>query len=465
MELIVLIDIGSTFTKVSAVDLGGARLVGRFQASTTPANVTDGLEEALSGLADNLGRQGVSLNDLRRARKLACSSAAGGLQMIAIGLVKDLTAEAARQAALGAGARVLKTYAYELTEDDREEIAKLQPDIILLAGGTDGGNHTTIIHNAKILADLDLKIPVIIAGNRSVASEVAGYLSKSFSTYITANVMPEIGRLQVEPAREVIRQVFMETIVQAKGLSKASEVIEGIFMPTPAAVLRAGNLLSRGVGKIPGWGDLLVVDVGGATTDIHSLGSGQPTRPGTVVRGLPEPFAKRTVEGDLGVRVSALPLVEAVGADVIGSHLGWEPSQVIERAQKISSEPDFIPEGPEDVKFDQTLGFFATKTASSRHAGHISQVFTPTGPVWIQEGKDLTQIRHVVATGGVFVNSSNPREMLMGVLQDSAEPFELKPAEPDFYLDHDYILAAGGLLAEEDGSIAFALLENSLRSV
>ena len=141
MELIVLIDIGSTFTKVSAVDLAEARLIGRFQAPTTPFNVTEGLENALSGLAEEMSRQGVSPSDLRQARKLACSSAAGGLQMIAIGLVKDLTAEAARQAALGAGARVLKTYAYELTEADRDEIAALQPDIILLAGGTDGGNH------------------------------------------------------------------------------------------------------------------------------------------------------------------------------------------------------------------------------------------------------------------------------------------------------------------------------------
>ncbi|NLM39258.1 MAG: MutL protein [Firmicutes bacterium] len=465
MELIVLIDIGSTFTKVSAVDLAEARLIGRFQAPTTPFNVTEGLENALSGLAEEMSRQGVSPSDLRQARKLACSSAAGGLQMIAIGLVKDLTAEAARQAALGAGARVLKTYAYELTEADRDEIAALQPDIILLAGGTDGGNHTTIIHNAKVLAELDLDIPVIVAGNRSVASEVAGYLSRSFSTYITANVMPEIGRLQVEPAREVIRQVFMETIVQAKGLSKASELIEGIFMPTPAAVLRAGTLLSRGAGKTPGWGDLLIVDVGGATTDVHSLGSGHPTRPGTVVRGLPEPFAKRTVEGDLGVRVSALPLVEAVGAEVIGDHLGWEPSQVIERAQRITSEPDYLPQSPEDVKFDQALGFFATKTASSRHAGRINQVFTPTGAVWIQEGKDLSQIKPVIATGGVFVNSPNAREVLMGVVHDPVEPFELKPTAPEFYLDSNYILAAGGLLAEQDSLTAFALLENSLRSV
>lgn len=463
MELIVLIDIGSTFTKVSAVNLGAARLVGRFQAPTTPANVNEGLQEALSGLTVGLEKLGIPACDVESARKLACSSAAGGLQMIAIGLVTDLTAEAARQAALGAGARVLKTYAFELTEDDRDEIAELQPDIILLAGGTDGGNYTNIIHNAKVLADLDLDVPVVIAGNRSVAPEVASYLSKGFSTYITANVMPEIGRIEVEPARQVIRQVFMERIVQAKGLAKASELIDGIFMPTPAAVLRAGTLLSQGAGGHEGWGDLLIIDVGGATTDVHSLGKGQPSRAGTVVRGLPEPFAKRTVEGDLGVRVSALPLVEAVGVTVIADYLGWDHEQVLELATTISSEPEHLPDSPEQIAFDQALGYFAAKTGVSRHAGRISEVYTPTGAIWIQEGKDLSQVKPVIGTGGVFINSSSPKRMLEGVVRQPSEPFELKPVEPTFYLDSDYLLAAGGLLAEEYGQAAFALLESSLK--
>lgn len=463
MQLIVLIDIGSTFTKVSAVDLETARFLGRFQAPTTPANVNDGLQAALMGLGEVLAEQGVSGDEVQRARKLACSSAAGGLQMVAIGLVTDLTAEAARQAALGAGARVLKTYSYELTEADRDEIARLQPDIILLAGGTDGGNHTNIIHNAKVLAELDLHVPVVIAGNRSVAPEVAGYLKKNFSTYITANVMPEIGRLDVEPARQVIRQVFMETIVQAKGLAKAEELIDGIFMPTPAAVLRAGTLLSKGAAGTAGWGDLIIVDVGGATTDVHSLGMGHPTRQGTVMRGLPEPFAKRTVEGDLGVRVSALSLVEAVRPETIASHLSWDVEEITARAAKISAAQDYLPQTPADVQYDQALGYFAAKAAVGRHAGRISEVYTPTGAVWIQEGKDLSHFRSVIATGGVFINSPEPAAMLAGIAQDNRDPFVLKPVDPVYYLDADYLLAAAGLLAEEYGQVAFRLMEQSLK--
>ena len=74
--------------------------------------------------------------------------------MMASGLVPELTAQAARQASLGAGAKVLKTYAFQLTEDDAEEIAASKPDIFLLVGGTDGGNTECILHNAQVLADI-----------------------------------------------------------------------------------------------------------------------------------------------------------------------------------------------------------------------------------------------------------------------------------------------------------------------
>lgn len=205
-EVMVLVDIGSTFTKVTAVDMEKRVVQSRSAAPTTPADVSVGLQNALEGL--NLAK-GV----LQPARVLACSSAAGGLRMVAIGLVEDLTAKAAKQAALGAGARVLKTFSFQLTEEDREEIISLRPDIILLAGGTDGGNTENILHNAKVLASLPEPVPVVIAGNRSVAQEVARCFPESFSTSIAANVMPQIGKLQVEPAREAIRRVFMEKII------------------------------------------------------------------------------------------------------------------------------------------------------------------------------------------------------------------------------------------------------------
>ena len=463
MGLITLIDIGSTFTKVSAVDLSAPALLAHSKAPTTPDDVSVGLAAALSSLEKELITQGVSKTEFRTSRKLACSSAAGGLRMVAIGLVADLTAKAARLAALGAGARVLKTYAFQLTDVDKEEIEQLQPDIILLAGGTDGGNHTNILHNAKALASMSLDVPVVIAGNRSVSAEAASYFSKSSSPYIADTVMPEIGKLQVQPARNVIRQVFMEKIIYAKGLAKASRLIDGIFMPTPAAVLKAGVLLSRGAGSVNGWGDLLIVDVGGATTDVHSMGLGMPTKAGVVVRGLPEPFSKRTVEGDLGVRVSAESLVEAIGAEILGKELNIEPGVVQKIAQEMTNNPEMLPHTSEAKRFDQALGYYAAHIAVGRHVGLLTEIYTPSGVLWVQEGKDLSNVQTVIGTGGVVINSSEPLAILKGAGQDGTAPLELRPENPTYYLDGEYLMAPIGLLAEDYPEAALSVLVNSLK--
>jgi uncharacterized protein (TIGR01319 family) len=188
-----------------------------------------------------------------------------------------------------------------------------------------GATAENILHNAKVLSFLPKPVPVVIAGNRSVAQEVASFFPRSFSTYIAANVMPQIGKLQVEPAREAIRQVFMEKIIYAKGLSKAGRLIDNIFMPTPAAVLRAGQLLSEGTAGIKA-GEIcsLSTSVAPPPMSIH-LETGLPTRTGVVVRGLPEPFAKRTVEGDLRCPGQRAFLDWSSGPGCTGSRYGLDP--------------------------------------------------------------------------------------------------------------------------------------------
>ena len=112
MKPVLLIDFGSTYTKVTAVDVESERLLGTADAYTTvQTDVGEGLANALTRLREKIG-------PVEFTARYACSSAAGGLRMIASGLVPELTAEAARQASLGAGAKVLKVYSFQLTEDD-----------------------------------------------------------------------------------------------------------------------------------------------------------------------------------------------------------------------------------------------------------------------------------------------------------------------------------------------------------
>ena len=158
--------------------------------------------------------------------------------------------------------------------------------------------------------------PLDAAGNRVCADDIAEMLSAAgIDARIAGNVMPEFNVLDVEPARAAIRDVFIERIVHAKGIDKAEARFDAVLMPTPAAVMEGARLLADGNDNHPGWGPLMVVDVGGATTDVHSIASGAPADGSVVQYGLPEPYAKRTVEGDLGMRHNARTIVETAGAD------------------------------------------------------------------------------------------------------------------------------------------------------
>ena len=453
MQAVLLIDFGSTYTKVTIIDLDREEIIGTARAGTTiETNIMDGLKAALAQIPEPEGGWNF-------VRKLACSSAAGGLKMIASGLVKELTAEAARRAALGAGARVLQVFSYELTPQDIEKITVSKPDILLLAGGTDGGNKEVLLKNAEMLCSLPVSLPVVVAGNKVASTQVADILKKRHDPVVVAdNVMPELGVLSVESARLAIRDVFLSHIIKAKGLDKAEEFLERIMMPTPAAVLAAAELLAQGHGSERGIGELMVVDVGGATTDVHSIAKGDPSKPSVMLKGLPEPFAKRTVEGDLGMRYSSEALVEAAGRRLF-DYLGWTDEQVACQLGLCKEDPWRVPQTEEEAKFDVAMGRMAVGLAVDRHVGTIEVVYTPFGATYVQHGKDLTPLKVVIGTGGVLLHHPDVEEILQGAVFNSGEPTILKPQSPAFYLDKEYILAAMGLLREVAPQVALRMMK------
>lgn len=459
MDAYLLLDFGSTYTKLTAVDIENEEILATAKDITTiEDDIMTGFDKAYEKLSKQL--EGKEVNFVK---KLACSSAAGGLKMIAIGLVPDLTAEAAKRAALGAGARILNVYSYELSKREIEEIKNSNLDIILLAGGTDGGNKDCIIHNANMLAKYNINLPIVVAGNKAAADTVSEILTEAniFHT-VTENVMPKLNALNVEPAREEIRQIFMKRIVEAKGMSNAEDFINGILMPTPAAVLKAARVLSEGTDTEDGIGDLIVVDIGGATTDIHSLADGDPTKSGVTMRGLEEPFAKRTVEGDLGMRYSAVSLFEAAGTRKLQKYLQDKSINLQESCQFRVNNIRMIPETEEDIKFDEAMAKVATDIAMERHSGYVESVYTPVGVVYTQIGKDLLQVKTVIGTGGVLVHSKNPGEILKAGALDVENPVYLKPQDPGFYIDKTYILSSMGLLAEDHPEKAIRIMKKYL---
>jgi len=464
-EIGLFTDFGSTYTKIVAIDLDNEEIVGQGQStSTVGRDIVSGFQSALSKLTLNCQE-----NINRNVKiKLACSSAAGGLRLVVVGLVPGLTVKAARLAALGAGAKVVGTYSYKLNHGDLVEMEQLSPDIILLSGGTDGGNEEVIIHNAVMLSQSAIGAPIVIAGNKTCTDDIKDILETNGRYVIVVkNVLGELDKLNVEPSRSAIRQIFMERIIYAKGLERAMKLVDKVLMPTPMSVLRAAELIARGEGEEKGLGELMVVDVGGATTDVHSMAHGHPADQRVVEKGLPEPFSKRTVEGDLGIRSNALSVLETAGIERILTN-SCKLSSTVDLESKIrylSDHTETLPRDEEDFHIDTGVAQTALEIAVERHVGYLEQVFTPTGQVLIQQGKDLTGIKSIIGTGGIFAYGRNPLEVMQGALFKEADPFLLKPKDPNFYIDRRYILFAIGLLADIEPEMALRIGKKHLKYV
>jgi uncharacterized protein (TIGR01319 family) len=443
-----LIDFGSTFTKVVAVDLAKVEVVAAARVpSTVDTDITLGLEEALKQIATN-----TEITDLEKHEALACSSAAGGLRMVCAGFVPELTSKAANLAALGAGAKVIGSYSYKLTGAEVKEIESLAPDILLLAGGTDGGDEQVLIHNTRMFSRTSPAIKnIIIAGNKTAYDKIKAIFKNSYKNVtFTGNVMPEIGVLDVVPCNKEIRALFMKNIIEAKGIAKARAVIKDVIMPTPAAVLEAAKLMARD------FGELVVIDPGGATTDVHSIAKGAPARPDIIMVGLPEPYEKRTVEGDLGLKYNLDRLLELVGHRE--TPFGFDA--IVQRFRDGN-----LPRRKTDFACHRLLSRLMVEVAMDRHAGRIEVVYSPAGERLIQHGKDLTAVKSVIGTGGPIVFSDDPGQILEGVLFNEANPFILKPRSPLFYLDEQYILYAVGLLAQVEPENALLLAKKYLKPI
>ncbi len=451
---ILTVDVGSTFTKLTAIDSENRAIIGTSQSFTTiQSNVIQGFESALKELRTNIGYE------FTYDKLLVCSSAAGGLKMVALGLVPDLTAKAARTAASNAGAKVVKTYSYEISSAEQQEIYDINPDLVLLCGGTDGGNKEVIIANARRLCDISRDFTTIVAGNKSASDEIASIFESSGKHYvITQNVMPQFNKLNIEPARDEIRNLFITRIIEAKGLNTLQSMADNEIIPTPLAVLNACELLSKGTSAQSGMGDLMAVDIGGATTDVYSMASGDPTTDNTMTKGLPEPWSKRTVEGDLGMRYSLEHVYEQLSSSP--ERIDIDTERIKTRVDYCTAHPETLPApNSDDERIEEFLGRTAVSIAVSRHCGRIADVYTPLGLMHTQEGKDLMEVPTIIGIGGVVRNSRRPQAILKGATYNIATPECTKPKNPKYYLDKQYIFASMGLLSSLDADLALELLK------
>ncbi|HSE09572.1 MAG TPA: glutamate mutase L [Nocardioidaceae bacterium] len=452
--LVACVDFGSTFTKAALVDVTTGELVAKAEARTTvDTDVLDAWDVCLAQLSEV--DPGAAT-----AEVLACSSAGGGLRIAVVGNEELVTAEAGRRVALSSGGRVVHVASGGLDEARLADLRESRPDVVLLVGGTDGGNSEVLLSCTKVLAGSAWSGPVVVAGNVDARDEVAALLDAAATPYVVAdNVVPQIGVLAPDSARAAIREMFLRHVIGGKHLSERADFTEMVHGATPDVVLTAVELLARGVDEEQsGAGDVVVVDVGGATTDVYSVVEVDPEDSGLsreVVATVP---ASRTVEGDLGMRWSALPTVEAgIGTGLLEDE--DERATAWEVAEHRHADPGYVPLSDDELHRDQGLASVAVGVAVRRHAGRAQVVFGADGRVVERTGKDLREVDLMVGSGGVLRHSgaSGPRVMSR-LLSDDGQGWQL-PRHPRIVVDVDYVLAPAGLLATRHPGAAYRLLQ------
>jgi uncharacterized protein (TIGR01319 family) len=451
--VVACVDFGSTFTKAALVEVPSGRLVATAEHRTTiDTDVLDGWDACRAELTTVDPRAA-------DAEVLACSSAGGGLRIAVVGNEELVTAEAGRRVALSSGGRVVHVAHGRLTRAEVTALRAAKPDVLLLVGGTDGGNQEVLLESATTLAQARWRRPVVVAGNADARDEVAKLLDDAGTPYVLAdNVVPRIGQLAPESARAAIREMFLRHVIGGKHLSKrdAGESFTSMVRgATPDVVLTAVELLAAELG-----GDVVVVDVGGATTDVHSVVEVDPEDAGLSRQVVATVPVSRTVEGDLGMRWSAVSTVEE------GVAAGLLDPALAEAAAVRQADPSYLPasdHGDPDAEDDLAIAAAAVTLALRRHAGRSQVVFSPEGRIVERSGKDLREVDLLVGSGGVLRHGGDHAADVLGrhLDADPASGWQL-PERPRTVVDRDYVLAPVGLLAEAHPEAARSLARRLL---
>ena len=453
----VCVDVGSTWTKAALVDARAGVLVARAQHRTTLPGTTgepgggtwtdvlEGLDACVAQLAERHPAA-------REAPVLACSSAGGGLRIGVVGNEELVTAEAGRRVALSSGGHVVAVVAGGASSGppDLTPLVDGKPDVVLLVGGTDGGDSEVLLRCASALAGRPW--PVVVAGNRDAADEAVLLLSAAGTPCSTAaNVLPRIGVLDPGPARRAVREAFLDHVIGGSELSAGPRFAALVRGATPDVVLTAVELLAEHPARVGADGPedrpeaepgVVVVDVGGATTDVYSVVVLPAERVNReVVAATP---AGRTVEGDLGLRWSAPGTVAAAVA--AGDLPSKEEPTVRAQVAALLEDPAAVPATPGARELDGRLVRWAAGEALRRHA---------------RTGTDLRTVGLVVGSGGALRHAGDPAALLGLVLEEDTS--WVLPRDARVTVDTDYVLAAAGLLAAEHRSAALGLLARFCR--
>jgi len=448
-QVALCVDIGSTYTKAAAVDLATGALLG---SADHPTTIDTDVMVGFAAVRDELA--------VDEPLVLACSSAGGGLRLAVVGYEREISAEAGHRAGLSAGARVVHVSAGRLDSAGTAALRAATPDVVLLVGGTDGGESAVLLHNAAVLATAQIGVPIVVAGNAIVRQEVCAILEAHGATVVpTDNVLPDIGELDPEPARAAIRSVFLDHVIGGKNLSVDPGFAGLVRAVTPDAVLDGVSVLAEQIrsgpsgiaaGTRPG-GSVVVVDVGGATTDVYCVLSPDAEQTNLRREAVGVPSHRRTVEGDLGLRWSAHALLAAAADErLLADSKRQSLSAWVEARQEVSAPP----ERAEDATVELRMTALAVMLALRRHV-RAEAAYGVRGTA----GASARSASTVILSGGSirYASPAQRAELVAAVLDDRGGARGVL-LDAEVRCDSRYVLAAAGLLAKDHPTAARGLV-------
>jgi uncharacterized protein (TIGR01319 family) len=445
---ILAVDFGSTFTKgVLLADDGS--VLGTAETVTTGTQRGGDVLHGYRALREQLDAPGDTAVH-------ACSSAGGGLRLAVVGYESTVTAQAGHRVGLSAGAKVVHVASGALTSAGVADLRAARPDMVLLVGGTDGGNADVLLHNAARLAKAaigghgDHAVPVVVAGNAEARDEASAALGATGRPVVLAdNVLPQIGVIAPESARAAIRAAFLRHVIGGKGLSRDPAFGAMVEAATPDAVLRGVEVLAA----VAGGGDVLVVDIGGATTDVYSCLTPEG-EDATLRKDVVAPlWHARTVEGDLGMRWNAEHVIEAAETEhLLDAGPAADPLRAY--AARVHERPASLPVDEVERGLDLELARLAARVAVRRHARPAQPTESP---------RPLANVMTLIGSGGVLrhTDEAGRAHVLGAVLADHAGGWKV-PRAASATVDTAYLLFAVGLLADREPELARAVARRVL---
>jgi len=393
--LILATDVGSTTTKARLfMKKGGEyRFVSSGEAPTTVEapyeDVTRGVRNAVREVEELTGLHLLREEGIIWPRTdkgdgvdlyVTTSSAGGGLQMMVAGVVKSMTAESAERAALGAGAIVMDVISVDDGRSQHEKIERirtLRPDMILIAGGTDGGTITHVVETAELVAaaeprarlGIGYELPIVYAGNKDARTAISKTLGQKYALKIVDNIRPVLELENPEPARNAIHELFMEHVMShAPGYDRLMKWTDVPIMPTPAGE----GLMFRTLAELRKV-NVIGVGLGGATTNVYSIYDGKFVR---------------TVSANLGMSYSVCNVLKEA---TIGNIMRWipfdvRPALIRNRLRNKMIRPTTIPQTIEELIVEHAVAREALRLGFTHHK------LLARGLVGVQRVLDITRI-------------------------------------------------------------------------